>query len=260
MGRERFLFVPSSLPCGSALWAPDLTGRKSWRYSLKCLEGEFSELRSKGVGLLRDNRLCWLRGGYGIRVAMHYLPGAAFGPKEGRNPQPEGSDVLPSSDLGPPLFHLHYAGEPFAYPLRHVLEAELAVPEVLRGTLQPIDHLLAPTREGKEGVGDGHVVPTGVEVLQGIGVSSGELIEHQVILLDHFIKIVYGSDPDCPFLSIPRDHPTLFTRVRGRRILGSSLAESCIGCRRWGRGWLLRPFTPRGGDLHLVVVDRYAGR
>jgi hypothetical protein len=49
MRRERFLFLPSPLPCGSALWAPDLTGRKSWRYSPECVEEEFCELRYNGV-------------------------------------------------------------------------------------------------------------------------------------------------------------------------------------------------------------------
>jgi len=44
MGRERFLFVPFPLPCGSALWDPDLSGRKSWRYSPECVEVEFSEV------------------------------------------------------------------------------------------------------------------------------------------------------------------------------------------------------------------------
>jgi hypothetical protein len=44
MGRERFLFVPFPPPCGSALWDPDLSGRKSWRYSPECVEEEFSEV------------------------------------------------------------------------------------------------------------------------------------------------------------------------------------------------------------------------
>ena len=44
MGRERFLFLPFPLPCGSALWDPDLSGRKSWRYSPECVEDEFSEV------------------------------------------------------------------------------------------------------------------------------------------------------------------------------------------------------------------------
>ena len=64
----------------------------------------FSELRSKGVGLLLYHRLCRPSRGYGIGVAMHYLPVAAFGPKEDRNPQSERRDVLPASDLGIPLF------------------------------------------------------------------------------------------------------------------------------------------------------------
>ena len=48
MGRERFLFVPFPLPRGSALWGPDLTGRKSWRYSPECVEDEFSEVDPSG--------------------------------------------------------------------------------------------------------------------------------------------------------------------------------------------------------------------
>src|SRR5215217_5598740 len=42
-------FCAIPLPCGSALWAPDLTGRKSWRYSPECVEGEFCEVRIDGV-------------------------------------------------------------------------------------------------------------------------------------------------------------------------------------------------------------------
>jgi hypothetical protein len=57
MGKERFLFVPSPLPCGCALWVcpvgvpcgcalwtPDLTDRKIWRYSPECVEDEFREV------------------------------------------------------------------------------------------------------------------------------------------------------------------------------------------------------------------------
>src|SRR5215212_2840714 len=52
----------------------------------------------------------------------------------------------------------------------------------------------------------------------------------------------------------------LFTEVRGRGILRSSLAGSCITRPPEPRGWLLRATTPRTRDLHLVVRDRYAGR
>jgi hypothetical protein len=45
MGRECFLFLPFAPPCGSALWDPDLSGWKSWRYSPECVEEEFCELR-----------------------------------------------------------------------------------------------------------------------------------------------------------------------------------------------------------------------
>jgi hypothetical protein len=52
MGRERFLFLPLAPPCGSALWHPDLSGRKSWRYSPESpayVEAAFSEVRYSRV-------------------------------------------------------------------------------------------------------------------------------------------------------------------------------------------------------------------
>jgi hypothetical protein len=43
-----------------------------------------------------------------------------------------------------------------------------------------------------------------------------------VILLDEFVYIIFGGHPDCPFPSIPCDHPTLFIQRRGRGVLGTS--------------------------------------
>src|SRR5919112_4058370 len=51
----------------------------------------------------------------------------------------------------------------------------------------------------------------------------------------------------------------LFSGVRGRKILRSSDARSCID-RPWeARGWLLRPFRLCAWGLHVVVPDGYAG-
>jgi hypothetical protein len=52
----------------------------------------------------------------------------------------------------------------------------------------------------------------------------------------------------------------LFTEVRGRIILGSSLAGSCIDAPPEPRGWPERASTPETGALHLVVLDNDAGR
>jgi hypothetical protein len=68
MGRERFLFVPFPLPCGSALWDTDLSGRKSWRYSPESptyVEGAFSEVRYSRIR--------------GCPVTRGTPPGAQFG-------------------------------------------------------------------------------------------------------------------------------------------------------------------------------------
>jgi hypothetical protein len=55
----------------------------------------FWEVRSKGVGLPRDHRFDWPRGGYGVCVTMHDLPGALFRSKDHRNPQIERRDIPP---------------------------------------------------------------------------------------------------------------------------------------------------------------------
>src|SRR5215208_2521869 len=46
-----------------------------------------------------------------------------------------------------------------------------------------------------------------------------------MILLDEFVYIIYGRHLDSSFPSIPWDHLTLFTVVRGRGILRTSLVE-----------------------------------
>src|SRR3712207_8824636 len=50
--------------------------------------------------LLLDHRFCWLRGGYGVCVSVHYLPGALFKSKDRRDPHGNRGDILPSLNLG----------------------------------------------------------------------------------------------------------------------------------------------------------------
>src|SRR5215207_9484986 len=61
MGRERFLFLPFPLPCGSALWDPDLSGRKSWRYSPECVERlsekGYEQHTERGFGRRREAKM-----------------------------------------------------------------------------------------------------------------------------------------------------------------------------------------------------------
>src|SRR5918994_1571174 len=98
-----------TLPCDTTCIRPKV--QRSWalwagamRFVDELRREGLLRVCSKGVGLLRDHRLCRPSGGYGIGVSMHHLPAAAFGTKEGRNPQSERRDVLPAPDLGPPLF------------------------------------------------------------------------------------------------------------------------------------------------------------
>ena len=66
MGRERFLFLPCPPPCGFALWGPDLSGRKSRRYSPDCLEKlsdkSLEGFRSFGLAVPKAANWCfWAR-------------------------------------------------------------------------------------------------------------------------------------------------------------------------------------------------------
>src|SRR5215208_5899060 len=73
-------------------------------------------------------------------------------------------------------------------------------------------------------------LPGGEQRLIGFGVAFYELGSGELIVLDQFVNIVYGghllkitSRVGTYSLTSPLcDHPTLFSRVRGRRILRSS--------------------------------------
>ena len=60
--------------------------------------------------LVLYHRLCWLRGSYGVCVAMHYLPGSLFGSKGPRDPQIAGGEILSSAHLRVGLLYPHDAG------------------------------------------------------------------------------------------------------------------------------------------------------
>src|SRR3712207_4683719 len=88
------------------------------------------------VELFLYHRLCWLSGGYGVRVPMHYLPGAIFRPKDRRNPHGNRSEIFPPPNLCLAVLYLHRVGKLRGYVLRYVLEASgLAIPVVRCGTL-----------------------------------------------------------------------------------------------------------------------------
>src|SRR5215212_10515982 len=83
------------------------------------------------VGLLLDHRFGWLRSGYGVRMSVHDLPSAIFGPEDARDAQSHGANILTAANLGPVALHLHDAGKLGGNVLRHVLEAyNLAIPVV----------------------------------------------------------------------------------------------------------------------------------
>src|SRR5918997_6424141 len=128
------------------------------------------------VGLLLDDRLCWLRSGYRVCTPMHYLPSALFRSKDRRNPQSEWGDILPSANLGLQLFYLDNVGKPRGNVLRYVLKANNLAISVMRcATLHSRSNLLPPTRVRAKGVSEAYVLSTGVHHLQGFRVPFEEL-------------------------------------------------------------------------------------
>src|SRR5215212_8861921 len=123
------------------------------------------------VGLLLDHRLGWPRGGYRVRVPMHHLPGALFGPEDARDAKGHGRDILPPANLGPVALHLHDAGKLRAYVLGYRLKADdLAIPIARCGTLHIPSGLIPSTYGREKGVGEAHLFSMRVQHLQGLGV------------------------------------------------------------------------------------------
>jgi hypothetical protein len=82
----------------------------------------------------------------------------------------------------------------------------------------------------------------GEDHLVGFGVAFDELDCREVVLLEHFVDIVYRGHLDCSFPSIPCTRHTLFTILPGRGVLGELLIEG-----------VLEKFAPRR-SVHLVYV------
>jgi hypothetical protein len=146
---------------------------------------EFSEVRSKGVGLFLYHRLGWLRGGYGVRVSMHYLPLTLFfWAKDHRNPQRKWGDVLPSADLGLRPLYLHYVGKFRTHVPLYDLDAnELAISDLRCGTIYDLGNLLPTTHGRPEGVSEGYVLSMRPHFFDRLGVAFEELARRWVPLL-----------------------------------------------------------------------------
>src|SRR5918993_2952453 len=94
-------------------------------------------------GLLLDHRFRWLRGGYGVSVAMHNLPHAFLGSEDHRDPKSGLGDILPSADLGLHPLYPHRVGELGSHVLRHGLAVQvLAISHKGGGTLYGRSNLL----------------------------------------------------------------------------------------------------------------------
>src|SRR5215211_6038559 len=128
--------------------------------------------------LLLDHRLRWLGAGYGVRVSVHYLPGAIFSPKDRRNPHGNRGDIIPSLNLGLASLDFHCVGKLRGYVLRYVLEAcGLAISVVRCGTLQGLSDLIPSTRGRAKGISEGYIVSTGVGSFITVGTPFHDLIK-----------------------------------------------------------------------------------
>jgi hypothetical protein len=104
-------------------------------------------------------RLCWLGRGYGVRVSMHYLPGAVFGSKDHRNPQIAGGDILSSANLCVGPLYPHNAGKLGSHVLCYSLEgSDLAISIVGCATLLGLSYLLPSAHGRAKGVSEAYVL------------------------------------------------------------------------------------------------------
>src|SRR5215211_9055169 len=87
--------------------------------------------RLMSIELLLYHRPCRPRGGYGVCVAMHDLPGAVFGTEGHRNSQIAGGDILSSANLCIGALYPQDAGKLRSHVLRYGLEVvDLAISEI----------------------------------------------------------------------------------------------------------------------------------
>src|SRR5829696_8551271 len=191
-------------------------GLFSGPYSPECVEGEFSEVRSKGE-LLLDHRLCWLSRGYGVRVPMHYLPATILWSKDHRSPKRVWGYVLPFAYLGLQVLYLQDVGKLRGQVLRHDLEAGGPTVSAQRcGMLRSLGNLIPPTHGRSIGVGEARIISVGEELLHGFGVPFHEFVQRQLILLDQSIDLVYGRHLEITStvgaLSFPQGHPAIILR------------------------------------------------
>jgi hypothetical protein len=171
---------------------------------------------------------------------MHNLPLTVFGAEDRRNPQIEGSDILPSANLGPCPLHPHNVGKLRSHILRYGLEAsDLAITDLRCDELQGLSDLLPPTHGRANRVGEGYVFSMGPQLLPMFRVPFEELAQRELTLLKYFVKIIYRSHlleitstvGACSFPKTTRQlspvgealkRLTLFTEMPRRHLVGNS--------------------------------------
>src|SRR5829696_7177618 len=109
---------------------------------------------SRRLELLLDHRLCWLRGSYGVRVAVYDLPLAVFfWPEDHRDPKGERGDLLACSELGLWPLYPHNVGKLGRYVLRYGLKAShLAISDLRCSMLRSRGNLIPPAHGRAEGL------------------------------------------------------------------------------------------------------------
>src|SRR5207249_6766443 len=101
------------------------------------------------------------------------------------DPQIQGGEILPSTNLGLEVLHFHDVGKVSGEALRDGVEtAGVALPVVRCGTLHGFNDPGQSAFEGSERIAESHVVPFGEELPGWLVVPLHELTERQVVLLD----------------------------------------------------------------------------
>src|SRR3954465_8074528 len=128
---------------------------------------------------------------------MHDLPLPLFGSQGHSDPQIARGHLLCSAHLGVGPLYPQDAGQLGGHVFPHDLEVvDLAISIVRGATLLGLCDLIPPACGRAEGVGEGHVISMGEEILQGLWVPLHELVTRSLESFEYLVEIVYGGHLD----------------------------------------------------------------
>jgi hypothetical protein len=124
-------------------------------------------------------------------MAMHELPSAVLGPEEAGDAESDRGEVVATTDFCPEALYFYDASEIIRDVSCDWLEADDLTLTVARGGSGGcLSNLLPTASERAERIAERHVLSTGIQHLEGLGVPSHNLAQGETALLDRTVKVI----------------------------------------------------------------------